>query len=98
MPSVLQVAGWERLTQVVPPQSPCPAGHLQVPFEQLVPPVHPWPQVPQLLLSEFLFTQLVPQHVELAPQELPSVLLPFSVQVMMPPLHAITPVLQAFAG
>jgi hypothetical protein len=64
LPSALQVAGWEMLTQVVPPQSPCPAGHLQLPFEQVVPPVQAWLQVPQLLLSEFLSTQLAVPHNE----------------------------------
>ena len=65
VPSALQVAGWEMSTQVVPPQSPFPAGHLHCPFEQVVPPVQAWPHivVPQLLLSEFLSTQLVP-HIE----------------------------------
>jgi hypothetical protein len=74
LPSTLQWAGWEISTQVVPPQSPCPAGHLQVPFVQLVPPVHAWPQVPQLLLSEFLSTQLVPHKEVVLSQVVPQVL------------------------
>jgi hypothetical protein len=44
---------------VVPPHSPCPAGHVQAPFVQLVPPVHARPHEPQLALSRFLSTQLV---------------------------------------
>ena len=74
MPSALQVAGWEMLTQAVPPQSPCPAGHLQVPFMQLVPPVHALPQVPQLALSEFLSTQLVPHNAVVLSQAVPQTL------------------------
>ena len=41
---------------------------------QLVPPVHALPQVPQLLLSEFLSTQLVPQSEVVLSQVVPQTL------------------------
>lgn len=51
------------LTQV-PLHRSNPAGHLHEPFEQLVPPLQTMPQEPQLLSSEFVFTQEPPQLVE----------------------------------
>ncbi|HTD48471.1 MAG TPA: hypothetical protein VK881_14485 [bacterium] len=38
-------------------------GHVQVPFTQVWPPVHAWPQVPQLLGLFDVLTQVVPQQV-----------------------------------
>ncbi len=60
-----------RSTQVVPPQSALPLGQTQEPLLQLVPPVQAWPHVPQLLLSEFLSTQLVPHKEVVLSQVVP---------------------------
>jgi hypothetical protein len=49
-------------------------GQTHVPLVQLVPPVQAWPHVPQLLLSEFLSTQLVPHNEVVLSQAVPQTL------------------------
>jgi hypothetical protein len=53
---------WEGAQQVPSPQSMRPGSHLQVPFWQVLPPVHLLPQAPQLFGSVAGLMQVPPQH------------------------------------